>query len=450
MDKDVSNHSTPVENVPDSISNIVIRRDYNKSRSLTSNESDARSDVKRMKRSHALPNTGGATSTSAMVIPPASQSTQPSFVSPNIFDALSSVDPESDVNNASQVPPTTVKNNRRPPPITIINKGTKQTRELMNSANIPQTAYHMKAVKSGTQLNATDNGTFEAAIVGLQNSNTEFFTFTPSHQQPVRFILSGLTLYDLAELKQELEFNEVRPTELKIFSRKMCGPEESVLYLVYFAKGTIKLSELRKIKTLFSTMVNWRFFSRRPEDAVQCHRCQQFGHGTRYCNVSPLCVKCGDKHLTADCRLPARTTPSSASSNRSEIRCANCSGNHTANFRGCPTRKSYIKQLQEKRQRASQKTSSVPRPPPYAPSASPRNVPTVQGQRASAIGGLSFAQVVEGSASAEASKQSSNLFTITEFMCLAKDLFLRLQACRSKEQQFLALSELIIKYVYNG
>lgn len=447
MDSHASNRSTPRDNVSSALSNIIIRRDYDKTTSVTSIAgSDDRNDAKRLKRSHRQPTSAETTSMDA-------QSSQPAFptiVTQNLFETLSTVDPDGNVNNTSQPPqslPSTTKKSRRPPPITIVNKGTKHTRELLNLANIPQTGYHLKAVKSGTQLNTADECVFDAAVKLLQESNTEFFSYTPSHQQPVRIILSGLSLYDVAELKEELLLNEVRPVEVKIFSRKKSGPEESVLYLLCFDKGSVKLAGLQKVKTLFSTMVTWRYFTKKPDDSVQCHRCQRFGHGMRFCNITPLCVKCGEKHLTANCKLPVKANLKDASSTRSHIRCANCSGNHTANYRGCPSRLSYIKQLEEHRQRASKKSSlSSPRPPTTSPryQSSERS----RANHPSVAVGLSYSQVLQGPAQAGA-ESSSNLFSVSEFLCLARDLFHRLQGCRTKEQQFLALSELIIKYVYN-
>lgn len=220
-----------------------------------------------------------------------------------------------------------------------------------------------------------------------------------------------------------------------------------MLYLLCFEKGSTKLSELQGVKTLFNTVVKWRFFTRNPDDSVQCHRCQRFGHGMRFCNISPSCVKCGEKHLTANCKLPVKANLKDATVSRSLIRCANCSGNHTANFRGCPSRLTYIKQLEENRQRASKKTTMPNTRAP--PTSLPRINSSVQNRlnNPSAAEGLSFSQVLQGSGQPE---RRADLFSISEFLCLARDLFHRLQGCRSKEQQFLALSELIIKYVYNG
>lgn len=453
MDSNVSSQFAPHDNVDNTQSNIILRRDYGKELQLTSNCSkDDRDDAKRLKRCHSQRNTVVSTNSSMMDTSSASQPALPLVLSQNPYDTLSAVDPEGNVNNADcQLPASTTKKRRRPPPITIVNKGTKHSREILNSANIPQTGYQVKSVKSGTQLITTDQDVFDAAINVLRDTQTEFFTFTPSHKQQIRFILSGLPLYDLAELKEELELKGVQPADLKMFSKKKIGPEESVLYLLYFEKGSIKMSELQGVKALFNTMVKWRFFTRKPNDTVQCHRCQQFGHGMRFCNVSPLCVKCGEKHFTNQCKIPSKAHLNDASATRNEIRCANCSANHTANYRGCPSRANYIKQLEETRRRTSKHTiSNTPRTASIAQRNLIRNAPTVKPyhNNASVIDGLSFSQAVQGSQTVESS--NPNLFSITEFLCLARELFRRLQGCRTKEQQFLALSELIMKYVYNG
>lgn len=118
----------------------------------------------------------------------------------------------------------------------------------------------------------------------------------------------------------------------------------------------------------------------------------------RNCNMDAKCVKCGELHLTKDCTLPPRR----ATDDRSKIRCANCSQNHTS------------------------------------------------GSSATVVAAAAVA--VDGAAGGGgyAGPDQSELFSLHEFMNLASDLFTRLSSCKTKAQQFLALSELMIKYVYNG
>ena len=64
---------------------------------------------------------------------------------------------------------------------------------------------------------------------------------------------------------------------------------------------------------------------RRPSIS-QCHRCQQFGHAQNCCYAPPMCVKCGQGHLSATC-----------ANNNKPAFCGNCrTQGHTANWSGCP------------------------------------------------------------------------------------------------------------------
>ncbi|XP_065219654.1 uncharacterized protein LOC135845118 [Planococcus citri] len=58
----------------------------------------------------------------------------------------------------------------------------------------------------------------------------------------------------------------------------------------------------------------------------QCKNCQQVGHTKTYCTRKPKCVKCGLDHETKQCRKKKENP----------AKCANCDGDHTANWRGCP------------------------------------------------------------------------------------------------------------------
>lgn len=83
----------------------------------------------------------------------------------------------------------------------------------------------------------------------------------------------------------------------------------------------------------------------------QCIKCQSYGHTKNFCHRTPRCVKCAGLHLTENCLRKDRDN---------NVMCANCNGNHPANYRGCLIHK----QLQEKmfpalRQRRSTPTTSL-------------------------------------------------------------------------------------------
>lgn len=83
----------------------------------------------------------------------------------------------------------------------------------------------------------------------------------------------------------------------------------------------------------------------------QCVRCQQFGHTRTYCNHAPRCVRCGHGHDTTTC-TKSRDTPA---------RCANCKGDHPANYRGCEVLKNLRKQKAARHNRPQQTS-----PPPLS------------------------------------------------------------------------------------
>lgn len=69
------------------------------------------------------------------------------------------------------------------------------------------------------------------------------------------------------------------------------------------------------------------------QEVAQCFRCQSFGHTKNYCSRPYVCVKCGDSHPSSEC----------TKHKDSKGRCANCKGDHTANYRGCPAYKAAVK-----------------------------------------------------------------------------------------------------------
>lgn len=276
---------------------VMVRRNYKgTTRNITSNGQVAKRPKMQIPEDNAkdLP----------LDLASSSKSTTPSITTQNSFDILAETDGTNGVGNAisSAQPMKKV----RLPPITIINNGTRQVRELLTGRDIPQNGYHMKAIKVGVQLVVKEEKHHQDVISILKQENIEFFTYTSAAKQPVKVVLSGLPHFSVPELVEELAANDVNAVEVKIFSQKKIGNEESTLYLLYFEKGKVRLSDLQKIKALFNIVVKWRYFTRKPSDVVQCHRCQRYGHGMMNCHISPLCVKCGEKHLSTACTLPGK------------------------------------------------------------------------------------------------------------------------------------------------
>jgi len=81
---------------------------------------------------------------------------------------------------------------------------------------------------------------------------------------------------------------------------------------------------------------------------------QSFGHSSNFCGKPSKCVKCNQLHATKDCMKPVCTPP----------KCANCGGDHPANFSGCPR---YQQQLHHNQRTATQQLHQMRVPKPTSP-----------------------------------------------------------------------------------
>ncbi|GFS87661.1 nucleic-acid-binding protein from transposon X-element [Trichonephila clavipes] len=79
------------------------------------------------------------------------------------------------------------------------------------------------------------------------------------------------------------------------------------------------------LKTLGYVSITVEGFESR--GVIQCFQCNQFNHTAEHCNLTPKCLKCGDKHQTRDCQIKKLDTPF----------CVNCQVHgHMANYSKCP------------------------------------------------------------------------------------------------------------------
>ncbi|EDS41141.1 pre-mRNA splicing factor prp17 [Culex quinquefasciatus] len=118
-------------------------------------------------------------------------------------------------------------------------------------------------------------------------------------------VLGGYMDRDISQLEEHLRNAKVQPREIKGLSRKTSETGTHTLYLLYFNRGAVKIEDLRRIKTLDGLWVNWRFYSKHPNDVAQCH-------------------------LSEVCSLPRKAdSGDDAAQTKPRIKCANCEGNHT-------------------------------------------------------------------------------------------------------------------------
>lgn len=365
----------------------------------------------------------------------------------NEFDVLSE-DDEDDIPLDSDLQASPVEDQNktkkvRLPPIHIVDTLFSTVDTLLLDNDI---SFTMKVSKTSVRVIHTEKTEFEKTLKILKSNNINFFTYDLYENSPVKIVLQGLPLVANASLLRKFARAKLQqPKEVKLLSKAITVTGEHALYLLMFDRGSVKLQDLRKVKFLDGFGVTWRYYTKRPTDAAQCHRCQKFGHGSRNCNLPPKCVKCGESHLTEGCALPRKASLAendNAKLHKASVKCANCQGNHTANFRGCTARKNYVEALEKsKKKNASNQPSNASKPAP----STTRNPATPPGW------GRTYANVAANGNGAPEPEEASNggLFTLTEFLSLAREMFNRLSSCTTKQQQFYALSELMGKYLYS-
>lgn len=155
---------------------------------------------------------------------------------------------------------------------------------------------------------------------------------------------------DTEELKNELNNKGIAIKDCVKLKGK---GENTYSYLVVTDKAT-NIGEVKKIKHVENLNVTWETYQKKRKWS-QCHRCQEYGHGSSNCNKNPRCVKCAEMHLTSQCTV--RKTENSTA------KCCNCGGNHPANYSKCEKLLEYLEE-RNKNQRPHQPTQRIIQPNP--------------------------------------------------------------------------------------
>lgn len=164
-----------------------------------------------------------------------------------------------------------------------------------------------------------------------ENKDYTFHTFRPRHLRPIKAVIrnihhstapeeieTALSVLGFSVVSVSNLINRTKNLPLSLFSIELENNE--------FNRNIFNVSHLLNFKIIVE-----KPRLRKARGHPQCKRCQTYGHTAKYCFYPPRCVKCGLDHFTEDC-LKSRDLPA---------KCALCTGDHTANFRGCPSYKKF-------------------------------------------------------------------------------------------------------------
>lgn len=257
-------------------------------------------------------------------------------------------------------------------PIIIVGKNVSLVQNACNEV-IKGRKYEFKLLSIGVRVDVTDKTEFDLLCEYLIENKIPHFMYQTADTRPRKIVLYGLHRMETEKLQEILSYHDLYPsniTTLRLQQNRYAYDNQSV-YLLYFKSGTVKLSELRKIKHIENILVKWEPYTPRSRNAVpQCRNCQMFGHNSEKCNMPPRCLVCADSHKTDVCKkrvsraVLTHKSQNGDSVDSSYVKCANCSENHPASYGGCIARKTYI-EIQNKLRRPKQRRSTQPTPFQY-------------------------------------------------------------------------------------
>ena len=335
------------------------------------------------------------------------------------------------------------------PPIVI-------TEQVNYQAIIEEIKGHIKSIpkfqatRNGLKIFVTSVNDFEKLKGIFKQQNKQFYTHALKHERPIHQVIKGLPLIDdLNIIKNELADKGIKCTKVTLMKqREQINP----IYLATFETGT-DLNEVRKIQSIYHAKVKWEKFYNK-SGVTQCHRCQQFGHGSITCNRSTKCVKCDQEHATSECQKPPNTEPY----------CVNCGPDskvppHRANSRKCPM---YLQRVEMiKKQRAKKlpyKTDKFEYKPQQFPALPTRNawnqpkatpsgisesrIPNAQ----QTINNNNFNQANDFYELLQEIDKLNKICNITKVLNIVKNLNAQLQNATTENEQAL----IILQNLYNG
>lgn len=380
---------------------------------------------------------------------------------------------------------------QRIPPIKVTNRKISEIRSaIMSIDNIKVVQNMFHPTQYGNYIYAQSVSDYKVIREFCDNNEFKYITHPLNDEIIERFCLYGLEPMDHDELKSELTKFEVKPvqiTEIPIRNKRFA---EHCIYVLHFMrKQKIHLHALQQITGMFNTRVRFAVYDDPNKfEPKQCKRCQNYNHGERGCTQDYKCRRCAGAHPTRDCKhLPEIEVENEDTEGMSDtdgvktlikvrdvkariddkhLKCANCGGNHTANYKGCAKRMEIVQLRDEihNRRLMSQRTAPNfqdqtqfgPLPPLGRPIGmnswqqtdsrpSYAHPPRNEQKR----GQYEHQEQYHHHDQYHRSSQGTDLFTAEECFDIMEEFTSRLSACRNKSDQFRVISDMSFKYIYS-
>lgn len=250
----------------------------------------------------------------------ASNNTSTQFTSKNRFAELSNED--QDINMEINTDIT----DKKPPPIFIKTLIKNYLNFCNNIKKViePDSDFSCKSTTNALKLNLSTTNSFRAVTKFLKEKKFDYYTYQLKEEKAYRVVIRNLHHTTPIEfIKEEINLNGFL---VRNITNVLHSQNKTPLPLFFVdLEPSPNNSDIFKINSLCYSKI--KIEAPKPKkQPPQCMNCQDYGHTRAYCNRPPRCVRCGDFHTSVSCQkkreLPAK--------------CALCSGDHPANYKGCP------------------------------------------------------------------------------------------------------------------
>lgn len=249
---------------------------------------------------------------------------------------------------------------------------------------------------------------------------------------------------DIIDIKEALSEYEIFPTQISQMKVKNPRNDSHTNFLLTFnATENITTEKLGQVRSNGFLRVRIdRYYG--DGNPPQCPRCLHWSHGSSFCGMPPRFCKCGDNHASNVCPLRINQNDPKFRIPDDKVRCANCNGNHPANYKGCKKLQTYKETYILKQRVSNNKGSKPSNTPVYNTPAYHRHLTQLPStsstnSRPSTINGRSWAEVTS-------SEPTEELFTTAQMLEIVNKIQSRIKSCRTRSEQIMTIIEYLSNY----
>lgn len=183
------------------------------------------------------------------------------------------------------------------------------------------------------KLNANSGKAYSTIVKNLKLASIDFHTYQLKQDRAFRVVLRHIHhSMDVVEIKNELRDKGHIVRNICNVLRRLTKEPLSLFYVDLEPAPNNK--EIYNIEFIQNARV--QFEAPHTKRIVpQCKKCQRYGHTKTYCFRPFRCVKCGEDHDSAQCLQQAKNVLPNGTNGLSAMKCALCSGDHPASYKGC-------------------------------------------------------------------------------------------------------------------